>query len=78
MKTFFEKSEIIVPHHVNDLVLQLNEARQDERRYLATRMARRLETMAAHIAHNRLTGVEAAEALRTEAARIESEAGEEV
>jgi len=59
-----------------ELTLMLNSARSDERANRAEVFAARLEAIACFFTKNELTGVEAAEALRTEATRIRNEAGE--
>jgi hypothetical protein len=59
---------------VPDLSLLLDTARNEERANRAVVFAGRLEAIASFILKREMTGIEAAEALRIEANRIQSEA----
>lgn len=59
---------------VLDLSLMLDTARNEERANRAVVFASRLEAIASFILKREMTGIEAAEALRIEANRIQSEA----
>lgn len=59
---------------VLDLSLMLDTARNEERANRAVVFAGRLEAIASFILKREMTGIEAAEALRIEANRIQSEA----
>jgi hypothetical protein len=59
---------------VLDLSLMLDTARNEERANRAVVFAGRLEAIARFILKREMTGIEAAEALRIEANRIQSEA----
>lgn len=59
---------------VLDLSLMLDTARNEERANKAVVFAGRLEAIASFILKREMTGIEAAEALRIEANRIQSEA----
>jgi hypothetical protein len=59
---------------VPDLSLMLDTARNEERANRAVVFAGRLEAIASFILKREMTGIEAAEALRIEANRIQSEA----
>ena len=59
---------------VLDLSLMLDTARNEERTNRAVVFAGRLEAIASFILKREMTGIEAAEALRIEANRIQSEA----
>lgn len=61
---------------VFDLSLMLSSARSEERVNRAAVFAARLEAIASFITKQEMTGIEAAEALRDEAARIQNEAGD--
>jgi len=61
---------------VFDLSLMLSSARSEERINRAAVFAARLEAIASFITKQEMTGIEAAEALRDEAARIQNEAGD--
>ena len=63
-------------HAVFDLSLMLSSARSEERINRAAVFAARLEAIASFITKQELTGIEAAEALRDEAARIQNDAGD--
>jgi hypothetical protein len=65
-----ERDYISVP----DLSLMLDTARNEERANRAVVFAGRLEAIASFILKREMTGIEAAEALRIEANRIQSEA----
>lgn len=58
------------------LVALLAKAKNEERKDRALMVSIRLDKLAAYIASNELTGVEAAELLRQEAARYEHESQE--
>ena len=58
------------------LVALLAKAKDEERKDCALMVSIRLDKLAAYIASNELTGVEAAELLRQEAARYEHESQE--
>jgi len=70
--------DLASPEHdytsVLDLSLMLDTARNEERANRAVVFAGRLEAMANFILKREMTGIEAAEALRIEANRIQSEA----
>lgn len=59
-----------------ELTLMLNSARNEERANRAEVFASRLEAIASFITKKEMTGIEAAEALRDEATRIQNEAGD--
>lgn len=59
---------------VPDLSLMLDTARNEERANRAVVFSGRLEAIASFILKREMTGIEAAEALRIEANRIQSEA----
>lgn len=58
------------------LTLMLNSVRNEERANRAAVFASRLEAIASFITKKEMTGIEAAEALRDEATRIQNEAGD--
>lgn len=58
------------------LVALLAKAKDEERKDRALMASVRLDKLAAHIASNELTGIEATELLRQEAARYEHESQE--
>ncbi|MGP6473653.1 DUF2732 family protein [Rahnella aceris] len=59
-----------------ELTLILNSVRNEERANRAAVFASRLEAIASFITKKEMTGIEAAEALRDEATRIQNEAGD--
>lgn len=59
-----------------ELTLMLNVARNEERGNRAQVFASRLEAIASFIIQKEMTGIEAAEALRQEATRIQNESGD--
>lgn len=59
---------------IPDLSVMLDTARNEERANRAVVFASRLEAIASFILKREMTGIEAAEALRIEANRIQSEA----
>ena len=59
-----------------ELTLMLNSVRNEERANRAAVFASRLEAIAIFITKKEMTGIEAAEALRDEATRIQNEAGD--
>lgn len=59
-----------------ELTLMLNSVRNEERANHAAVFASRLEAIASFITKKEMTGIEAAEALRDEATRIQNEAGD--
>ena len=63
-----------ISHSVDSVLLELNAARLDERKNAAACFSSRLEVIACYITKRALTGIEAAEALRNEAVRIQHEA----
>ncbi|MDR3432078.1 MAG: DUF2732 family protein [Rouxiella aceris] len=63
-------------HSVDSVLLALNAARLDERKNAAAFFSSRLEVIACYITKRALTGIEAAEALRLEAERIQNETRE--
>ncbi|RBO12808.1 DUF2732 family protein [Pantoea sp. 3_1284] len=63
---------------VEQLSLIINSARAEERAERGLQVARRLTGIAMHIQQKGLSGAEAAELLRQEAERYESEANEAV
>jgi hypothetical protein len=62
--------------YTGELTLMLNAARNEERGNRAQVFASRLESIACFIIQKEMTGIEAAEALRQEATRIQNEAGD--
>lgn len=61
--------------HCTVLVL-LNEAREDQRRNSANIFSSRLQVLATYIIKHEMTVIEAVEALRVEAERLQNEAAE--
>ena len=59
-----------------ELTLMLNAARNEERGNRVQVFASRLEAIACFIIQKEMTGIEAAEALRQEATRIQNESGD--
>ncbi|WP_244207715.1 DUF2732 family protein [Rahnella inusitata] len=62
--------------YIAELTLMLNSVRNEERANRAAVFASRLEAIASFITKKEMTGIEAAEALRDEATRIQNEAGD--
>ena len=62
--------------YTGELTLMLNAARNEERGNRAQVFASRLEAIACFIIQKEMTGIEAAEALRQEANRIQNESGD--
>lgn len=74
--TGFDMASSTEGDYTAKLTLMLNSVRNEERANRAAVFASRLEAIASFITKKEMTGIEAAEALRDEATRIQNEAGD--
>ncbi|MFS7250307.1 DUF2732 family protein [Rahnella rivi] len=74
--TGFDMASSAEGDYTAKLTLMLNSVRNEERANRAAVFASRLEAIASFITKKEMTGIEAAEALRDEATRIQNEAGD--
>lgn len=74
--TGFDMTSAVEGDYTAELTLMLNSVRNEERANRAAVFASRLEAIASFITKKEMTGIEAAEALRDEATRIQNEAGD--
>jgi uncharacterized protein (DUF2141 family) len=72
----FDMASAAEGDYTAELTLMLNSVRNEERANRAAVFASRLEAIASFITKKEMTGIEAAEALRDEATRIQNEAGD--
>lgn len=72
----FDNASAAEGDYTAELTMMLNFVRNEERANRAAVFASRLEAIASFITKKEMTGIEAAEALRDEATRIQNEAGD--
>ena len=72
----FDMASAAEGDYTAELTLMLNSVRNEERANRAAVFASRLEAIASFTTKKEMTGIEAAEALRDEATRIQNEAGD--
>lgn len=72
----FDMASAAEGDYTAELTMMLNFVRNEERANRAAAFASRLEAIASFITRKEMTGIEAAEALRDEATRIQNEAGD--